>query len=132
VDWNSGGSQGAQSAGQPEGQVSTAAVQNDNSSSSDPSSSSGKDAAKVKKPAKKLEIPNKEFSLDDIAKHNTKDDCWVAVNGMALNVTEFLENHPGGPKAILLYAGKDATEEFNMLHDKNVIEVSNSRDIADN
>jgi cytochrome b involved in lipid metabolism len=42
---------------------------------------------------------------------------------MALNVTDFLENHPGGPKAILLYAGKDATEEFNMLHDKNVIEV---------
>jgi len=51
---------------------------------------------------------------------------------MALNVTEFLENHPGGPKAILLYAGKDATEEFNMLHDKNVIEVSKSGDVADN
>jgi cytochrome b involved in lipid metabolism len=90
-------------------------VQNDTGSSSDP--------AKVKKPAKKLEIPDKEFSLEDISKHNTQDDCWVSVNGMALNVTDFLENHPGGPKAILLYAGKDATEEFNMLHDKNVIEV---------
>jgi len=117
VDWNSGGA-GASSGSQP-----TAVVQNDSGSSSDPSSSSGKDAGKVKKPAKKLEIPDKEFSLEDIAKHNTKEDCWVAVNGMALNVTDFLENHPGGPKAILLYAGKDATEEFNMLHDKNVIEV---------
>ena len=114
VDWNSGGAGGSYGS-QPEGQVSTAAVQNDTGSSSDP--------AKVKKPAKKLEIPDKEFSLEDIAKHNTKDDCWVSVNGMALNVTDFLENHPGGPKAILLYAGKDATEEFNMLHDKNVIEV---------
>jgi len=60
--------------------------------------------------------------LKEIAKHNTKEDCWVSVNGMTLDVTHFLENHPGGPKAILLYAGKDATEEFNMLHDKNVIE----------
>jgi len=109
VDWNSGGASTG-SASQLDGQVSTAAE-------------GPKDAGKTKKTAKKLEIPDKEFSLEDIAKHNTKDDCWVAVNGMALNVTDFLENHPGGPKAILLYAGKDATEEFNMLHDKNVIEV---------
>ena len=111
LDWNSGGS--ASSESQVEGQTSTAAVQNDSAPS----------AGKVKKPAKKLEIPDKEFTLEDIAKHNTKEDCWVAVNGLALDVTDFLENHPGGPKAILLYAGKDATEEFNMLHDKNVIEV---------
>jgi len=112
VDWNSGASSSSK---QPEGQVATSAVQNESAAPSD--------AGKVKKPAKKLEVPDKEFSLQDIAKHNSKDDCWVAVNGMALNVTDFLENHPGGPKAILLYAGKDATEEFNMLHDKNVIEV---------
>lgn len=121
VDWNSGS--GAQSDGSPEEQIATS-VQNDSASPSDPSSSAGK----VKKPAKKFEIPDKEFSLADIGKHNSKDDCWVAVNGMALNVTDFLENHPGGPKAILLYAGKDATEEFNMLHDKNVIEVLSSFD----
>jgi cytochrome b involved in lipid metabolism len=121
VDWNSGGAQGSHG-NSPEGQISTAAVQHDSTSLSDSSSLAGK----VKKPAKKLEIPDKAFSLEEIAKHNTEDDCWVAVNGMALNVTEFLKNHPGGPKAILLYAGKDATEEFNMLHDKNVIEVPTS------
>jgi cytochrome b involved in lipid metabolism len=32
-----------------------------------------------------------------------------------------LDDHPGGAKAILLYAGKDATEQFDMLHDRNVI-----------
>jgi cytochrome b involved in lipid metabolism len=32
-----------------------------------------------------------------------------------------LQDHPGGKKAIMLYAGKDASEEFNMLHDKNVV-----------
>ena len=32
-----------------------------------------------------------------------------------LNVTSFLSEHPGGELAILTFAGKDATEEFNML-----------------
>jgi len=64
----------------------------------------------------------KAYSLDEVAKHKTEKDCWVVVNGQVLNVTEFLPDHPGGKKAILLYAGKDASEEFNMLHDKNVVQ----------
>lgn len=28
---------------------------------------------------------------------------------------------PGGPKAIMLFAGRDASEEFNMIHDKKVV-----------
>jgi cytochrome b involved in lipid metabolism len=32
------------------------------------------------------------------------------------DVTAFMPDHPGGKKAIMLYAGKDASEEFNMLH----------------
>jgi len=43
------------------------------------------------------------------------------VNGQVLDVTKFLPDHPGGAKAILLFAGKDATEEFNMLHKPEVI-----------
>ncbi|KAF8070366.1 fumarate reductase [Lyophyllum atratum] len=49
------------------------------------------------------------------------DDVWVVVNGEVLDVTKFLPDHPGGENAILLYAGRDATEEFNMLHDPKVI-----------
>jgi len=64
----------------------------------------------------------KEYTLDDVSKHNKEDDCWVIVNGQVLNVTDFLEDHPGGKKAILLYAGRDATEEFNMLHKPDVVE----------
>ncbi|KAM6502184.1 fumarate reductase [Amanita muscaria] len=62
-----------------------------------------------------------EYTLEDVAKHTKKDDVWVVVNGQVLDVTKFLPDHPGGEKAILLYAGRDATEEFNMLHDPKVI-----------
>jgi len=65
---------------------------------------------------------NKEYTIEEVAKHNTEKDCWVVVNGQVLDVTNFLGDHPGGKKAIMIYAGKDATEEFNMLHKPDVVE----------
>lgn len=62
-----------------------------------------------------------EYTVAEVAKHNKKDDVWVIIDGQVLDVTSFLADHPGGEKAILLYAGRDATEEFNMLHDPKVI-----------
>merc|ERR1719433_1433587 len=61
------------------------------------------------------------LTLEEVAKHNTKEDCWVVVNGEVLDVTKFLSEHPGGELAILTFAGKDATEEFNMIHPPDVI-----------
>merc|ERR1719482_2290850 len=61
------------------------------------------------------------YSMAVVAKHNTKADCWVVVSGEVLNVTSFLSQHPGGELAIITFAGKDATEEFNMIHPPDVI-----------
>merc|ERR1719238_1161611 len=61
------------------------------------------------------------YTLEEVAKHTTKQDCWVVVNGQVLDVTSFLGEHPGGELAILTFAGKDATEEFNMIHPPDVI-----------
>merc|ERR1711971_885204 len=61
------------------------------------------------------------YSLEEVAKHTTKGDCWVVVAGQVLDVTNFLSAHPGGELAILTFAGKDATEEFNMIHPPDVI-----------
>ncbi|CAK9008235.1 unnamed protein product [Durusdinium trenchii] len=61
------------------------------------------------------------MTLAEVAKHNSKADCWVVVDGQVLDVTSFLSEHPGGELAILTFAGKDATEEFNMIHPPDVI-----------
>merc|ERR1712051_534147 len=61
------------------------------------------------------------FTMAEVAKHTTNTDCWVVVNGEVLDVTSFLKDHPGGELAILTFAGKDATEEFNMIHPPDVI-----------
>lgn len=66
-------------------------------------------------------IPETEYTLEEVAKHNTKEDLWVVVKGVVLDLTNWLEDHPGGVQAILNFMGRDATEEFEMLHDDEVI-----------
>merc|ERR1719230_1992285 len=61
------------------------------------------------------------LTMAEVAKHTTKGVCWVALNGQVLDVTNFLKDHPGGELAILTFAGKDASEEFNMIHPPDVI-----------
>jgi len=61
------------------------------------------------------------ITMAEVAKHTTKESCWVVVNGEVLDVTKFLKDHPGGELAILTFGGKDATEEFNMIHPPDVI-----------
>jgi flavocytochrome c len=62
------------------------------------------------------------YTLAEVAKHTTEDDCWVVLHGRVLNVTKFLKEHPGGVLAIMTFAGKDASEEFDMIHPPDVIE----------
>ncbi|KAF9212188.1 hypothetical protein BGZ59_007101 [Podila verticillata] len=64
----------------------------------------------------------RNITAAEVAKHDKPDDCWVIVNGQVLDVTKFLPDHPGGKKAILIFAGRDATVEFNMLHKPDVVE----------
>jgi len=58
----------------------------------------------------------KQFSLAEIARHSTKEDCWIAVKGVVYDATPYLEEHPGGASSILIAAGTDATEDFEALH----------------
>ena len=64
----------------------------------------------------------KTYAMDEIAKHNSKKDCWVVLHNKVFAITPFLDEHPGGSKAIMLYAGKDATKEFDMLHKIEIID----------
>lgn len=66
--------------------------------------------------------PNTEIPWEEVKKHTAEDDCWLVVEGKVYQLEEFLPDHPGGKKAPLIYAGKDATEEFMMLHKPELLE----------
>lgn len=80
-----------------------------------------KGSKKKEKVSKPFEIPSKTFTADEVAKHNKPDDCWVIVKNVVMDLTSFLDNHPGGRESIIKFAGQDATESFDMLHEDNVI-----------
>jgi succinate dehydrogenase/fumarate reductase flavoprotein subunit/predicted heme/steroid binding protein len=62
------------------------------------------------------------ITVDDVAKHNTKEDAWLIVNGEVVDVTGFIQKHPGGVQAICQYLGKDASEEWNTIHKKGMVQ----------
>lgn len=37
-----------------------------------------------------------KLSVQQIAQHNTPEDCWIVVDNQVWDVTDFLDEHPGG------------------------------------
>ncbi|KNG82626.1 fumarate reductase [Aspergillus nomiae NRRL 13137] len=115
VEWSGASGSGAQI---PAGAGTPAATAEPAKASATPAGASS--TAKANEP-KKFEIPATEYSMEEIAKHNKKDDLWIVVKGVVLDVTNWLDEHPGGANALFNFMGRDATEEFAMLHDDEVI-----------
>ncbi|KAK6929591.1 Cytochrome b5-like heme/steroid binding domain [Dillenia turbinata] len=57
-------------------------------------------------------VDGKMFTLAEVSEHNSPKDCWLVIVGKVYNVTEFLEDHPGGDEVLLSATGKDATDDF--------------------
>ncbi|MFA6106413.1 MAG: cytochrome b5-like heme/steroid binding domain-containing protein [Patescibacteria group bacterium] len=55
----------------------------------------------------------KTYTLDEVAAHSARTDCWLAINGSVYNATQYIFSHPGGSAAIINYCGQDATGAFN-------------------
>ena len=55
-------------------------------------------------------VPEKEFTMEEVSQHNKKDDLWIVVKGVVLDVTNWLDEHPGGANALFNFMGRDATE----------------------
>ena len=113
VEWaqgsgSSGSTSNAPQIAQQAQQSSAPVMKGDNADSKEP--------GKVSKPTdiSDFKVPEKEYSMDEVKKHNKKDDLWIVVKGVVLDVTNWLDEHPGGPQALFSHMGRDATEgEFD-------------------
>ncbi|ORX86987.1 cytochrome b5 [Anaeromyces robustus] len=67
---------------------------------------------------------NNRYTMEEVAKHNKPDDCWMVFNNVVYDVTEYLNFHPGGRSILMTCAGKDGTSMFYKCHpwvDYNVL-----------
>lgn len=56
---------------------------------------------------------SKTFTAEEVAQHATRDDLWIIYNNKVYDVTQYLDEHPGGEEVILDCAGGDSTEPFD-------------------
>ena len=56
------------------------------------------------------------FTPQEVAKHNTKKDCYLIINGNVYNVSQYINYHPGGVRAIADRCGREVTGIFSSIH----------------
>ncbi|XP_037030399.1 cytochrome b5-like [Bradysia coprophila] len=54
----------------------------------------------------------KQYSLAEVAKHNSNKSVWFVIHNNVYDVTEFLNEHPGGEEVLLEQGGRTASEAF--------------------
>ena len=50
------------------------------------------------------------FTLDEIAKHDSLSDCWMAIEGEVYDFTDYIGEHPAPPAVLEPWCGREATE----------------------
>jgi cytochrome b involved in lipid metabolism len=55
---------------------------------------------------------DKSYSLVEVARHGSKDDCWMLIAGQVYDLTTYVPQHPSDPTAFLPWCGKEATEAY--------------------
>lgn len=77
------------------------------------SSSSGTTAAA---PAPTPSTETSAYTLATVATHNSVSSCWSVINGKVYDLTKWVNEHPGGPRAITGICGVDGSSAFNGKH----------------
>ena len=57
-----------------------------------------------------------DYTLAQVALHPNAASCWTVVQGSVYDMTNWIERHPGGERAILGMCGKDGTQDFMDEH----------------
>ncbi|KAK8872961.1 cytochrome b2 [Apiospora arundinis] len=65
-----------------------------------------------------------QVSASELSRHNKKDDCWLAVHHKVWDLTDFVDEHPGGADILLQCAGTNATRTYDEVHAPGILEAN--------
>ena len=62
----------------------------------------------------RLEAPESNeptgYSVSEVAKHATLEDCWMVIEGVVYDVSDYVPRHPASPEVLEPWCGREATE----------------------
>ncbi len=56
----------------------------------------------------------KKIKMEEVTKHNKKEDAWIVIHGNVYDITKWIPDHPGG-MIIMTGVGKDASKLFDKI-----------------
>lgn len=56
------------------------------------------------------------ITMADVEANADTDSCWAVIDGTVYDLTDWIDEHPGGPARIQNLCGTDATEDFGDQH----------------
>ncbi|KAJ5152804.1 NADH-cytochrome b5 reductase 1 [Penicillium canariense] len=72
----------------------------------------------------KTELVVPEYTMEDVAVHNTKADMWMVIHGQVFDITKYVQDHPGGADVLVEVAGQDATAAYEDVgHSEDAREI---------
>lgn len=57
-------------------------------------------------------LPEKQYTLKEVARHATAKDCWMAIGGKIYDFSAYIPSHPAAPDVMVRHCGKEATRAF--------------------
>ncbi|KAF7399039.1 hypothetical protein HZH66_006936 [Vespula vulgaris] len=74
----------------------------------------------------------KEYTKDEIQRTKAAGKVVIILHDKIYDVTEFLNEHPGGEEILIDHAGKDGTENFNDVgHSQDALDLMNKYKIGE-
>ncbi|KAF5002819.1 hypothetical protein FDECE_10522 [Fusarium decemcellulare] len=65
--------------------------------------------------------PPRTYSREEVRQHATAPSLWCIINSTIYDLTDFIQEHPGGSHILHQIAGQDATAAFYSLHRHDVL-----------
>jgi len=59
------------------------------------------------------------YTVEEVKKHRTRKDLWVILDNHVLDITKYIEHHPGGIDIMTEYSGQDISDVFDKIGHSN-------------
>ena len=54
-----------------------------------------------------------EYTLKEVAEHDSLDSCWKVIEGKVYDFTDYIPDHPTPPSVMERWCGKESTEAMH-------------------